>query len=72
MSLYKGFGNRWYWVPQCSSSTPLAKGKCPNGGSWKWIQNPNPCPKGGTNCAAKDNVITTVDNVETMAAPCEQ
>jgi len=75
MGLYKGFGDTWFWVPQCSTSTPsnpVTKGKCPNNGSWKWVQNPNPCRNGGTNCMNPDNVIVTVNSAETTAAPCEQ
>jgi hypothetical protein len=69
--LYKALGNRWYWVPQCSSNINLKRGNC-SGGSWQWVPNPNPCKNGGTICDDSENVLVQVNKVKTTSAPCEQ
>jgi len=59
IGLYKGFGNTWYWVPQCTN------------GSCAWVRNPNPCVGGKPSCTDPDNVLVQVDKATGTAAPCE-
>jgi hypothetical protein len=80
LGLHKGFGSKdneptvWYLVPQCCSDTSLTKGTCPSGVTWQWIQNPNPCADGGSNCPNNQKVTYLVGLVLSAPAtdPCSQ
>ena len=76
LGLYKGFGNQvWYLVPQCSANHSQKSGPC-TGGSWGWVENPNPCTNGGTKCITSipsrpdKNVVIQVDLVTKASDPC--
>jgi hypothetical protein len=69
LAYYKGW-KAFYEVPQCSSNISQTKGQCVNG-TWRWVENPNPCQGYlPSKCSDDDSVDTEVDEVRDATPTC--